>query len=568
MASRADAATLVVNTGGDLQTALNAAQSGDEIVLQAGARFVGSFVLPPKAAGPVITIRSSATLPDRRLTAADATLLPTLVSPTSDPALKGTGSANWRIDGVRFESTLSGMYNIIHLQNADNITMDRLLIIGGASGQRRAIMGNGTRITLTRSHIANIWRSGEESQAFCAWDGAGPYTIRDNYLEAASQGILFGGANSASAANVPADILVEGNLVSKRPEWKGQPRFVKNLFELKSAKRAIIRNNVFENNWTDAQNGYAILFTVRNDEGGSPWSVIEDVLFERNVVRNTEGVFNVLGTDMYQPSGRSTRIMIRQNLLVGAGTLLQAGGEVGELTLDHNTADQQGNVGLLYTGQVWGAGTQGPRAAAFAVESLTITNTIANHGPYGLMGDSVGIGTTALAQLTRTYTWTNNVLAGESGWGQPYPPITLQPSMADHRAQFTTDYRLTASSTYRAAGTDGKDLGVLWDEGTTAPPPPPPPPTAAGGTTAAALTITTTSVPDMVLRQPYSFTLTASAPGQWRVSQGQLPAGITLSPGGTLSGVPTKNGAESFTLEVKSTTASATAAFSVRVRPK
>ncbi len=106
---------------------------------------------------------------------------------------------------------------------------------------------------------------------------------------------------------------------------------VKNLFELKSARRVTVRNNVFEHNWTDAQNGYAILFTVRNDEGGSPWSVVEDVLFERNIVRDVENGINVLGYDSYQPSGRTTRVTIRHNLIVTAGTFLQAGGEVGTL---------------------------------------------------------------------------------------------------------------------------------------------------------------------------------------------------------------------------------------------
>ena len=64
-----------------------------------------------------------------------------------------------------------------------------------------------------------------------------------------------------------------------------------------------MRNNLFERNWTDAQNGFAILFTVRNDEGGAPWSVVEDVLFEQNVVRDTENGINVLGYDSYQRQG-------------------------------------------------------------------------------------------------------------------------------------------------------------------------------------------------------------------------------------------------------------------------
>ncbi len=41
-------ATINVPAGGDVQAALNAAQPGDEIVLAAGATFVGSFTLPNK----------------------------------------------------------------------------------------------------------------------------------------------------------------------------------------------------------------------------------------------------------------------------------------------------------------------------------------------------------------------------------------------------------------------------------------------------------------------------------------------------------------------------------------
>jgi hypothetical protein len=102
-AGNARAATTVVGAGADLQAALNAAQPGDELVLQAGARFLGSFRLPAKAAGPVITIRSSATLPDRRITPQDASLLPTLASPVVSAVDDGPGAANGRHDRKRFE---------------------------------------------------------------------------------------------------------------------------------------------------------------------------------------------------------------------------------------------------------------------------------------------------------------------------------------------------------------------------------------------------------------------------------------------------------------------------------
>jgi len=453
------AATITVNSGGNLQAALNSANPGDSIVLAAGARFTGTFSLPAKPFGAVITIKSSATLPARRLSPNDASLLPTLFSGGVEPALTGHGVANWRLDGLRFESTTTGEGQIIDLQDATAVTMDRLLIVAGSAGQKRAILGNGKQITLTRSYIANIWRGGQDSQAFCAWDGAGPYTITDNYLEAASENVMFGGANSASVDRIPADILVEGNNFSKQVSWRGQGKAVKNLFELKSAKRVTIRNNVFEHNWTDAQNGTAIVFTSRNQEAAAPWSVIEDVLFERNIVRDTEGIFNLLGYDNYEPSGRTTRVTIRNNVTSGTGFFLLAGGELGTVTLDHNSVDQGGNFVTFYKGDVWVAGTAAARPGNYAVENLTIKNTFGNHNDYGVIGEGTGIGTPALAAMVSTYVWTNNVLAG--GAGYPYPAVTWTPTVAEHRAQLNPDLSLVAGSWYHGKGTDGQDLGAL-----------------------------------------------------------------------------------------------------------
>ena len=49
----------MVNAGGDLQAAINNAQPGDTILLQAGATFTGNFILPNKGGSSYITIRSS-----------------------------------------------------------------------------------------------------------------------------------------------------------------------------------------------------------------------------------------------------------------------------------------------------------------------------------------------------------------------------------------------------------------------------------------------------------------------------------------------------------------------------
>ena len=461
------AATTTVPAGADLQLALNAARPGDVLVLQAGARYIGPFKLPPNLAGPTITIRSSAILPERRIGPQDVALLPTLAAAVASPIVDGVGAANWRLDGIALESVIDGTGEVILLQDSTNIYLDRLLIVGGVNGQKRGIRGNGQNITLTRSYIANIARASQDSQAFCAWDGAGPYTLTNNYLEAASENVMFGGADSQSPDRVPSDIRVEGNSFSKRLEWKGKGLVVKNLFELKVGRRITIRGNSFERNWTDAQTGYGILMKVVDQGGTAPWSVLEDVLFEQNVVRDVENGFNILGNDYAAPSGRATRLTIKNNLLVTSGTAFQLGGEIGDLAIDHNTVDQGYTLMSLYKGTVWSAGAAAARPGTFAVEHLTYTNNLARHNTYGVKGQGTAVGTPSLTAFTVSYAWTNNVLAGGAGF--PYPSITWFPTVTAYAPCFDSNYHLVSGCPYIGAATDGRDVGVDWSQSTTSP---------------------------------------------------------------------------------------------------
>ena len=94
---------------------------------------------------------------------------------------------------------------------------------------------------------------------------------------------------------------------------------MKNLFELKNARRVLIEGNLLEYNWPAAQNGFAMLFTVRNQSGRAPWSVVEDVTFANNVVRHVGAGINILGTDDIHPSQQTRRIAIRGNLFADVG---------------------------------------------------------------------------------------------------------------------------------------------------------------------------------------------------------------------------------------------------------
>jgi Putative Ig domain len=64
--------------------------------------------------------------------------------------------------------------------------------------------------------------------------------------------------------------------------------------------------------------------------------------------------------------------------------------------------------------------------------------------------------------------------------------------------------------------------------------------------------ITTPSLSTAVLGSPYSATLAGAGPDSdvtWEITQGALPAGLTLAPNGTIAGTPTAGGSSTFTVE-------------------
>ena len=83
------------------------------------------------------------------------------------------------------------------------------------------------------------------------------------------------------------------------------------------------------------------------------------------------------------------------------------------------------------------------------------------------------------------------------------------------------------------------------------------------------LSITSTALPPASVGAPYSATLSATGgapPYTWSLYSGTLPAGLALSAGGTLSGMPTTAGSSTFTAQVTdSNSARATQQFTVTV---
>jgi hypothetical protein len=473
-----DGKTVAVAAGEDFQAALDSAKPGDVITLEAGAVFTGNFILPNKRGSDWITIRSSAEdaklpLQEQRITPDYAAVLPRLESPNTEPVIvTEAGAHHYRFIAMEFSLAADVIlnYGLISFgsdeytsadQLPHDLILDRCFIHGSPSADlSRGLALNCASASLIDSHISDCHGEGFDAQAIASWNGSGPFKLVNNYLEAAGENVLFGGADPKIANLVASDIEFRRNTLSKPLSWKADdPSFqgrhwtVKNIFELKNARRVLVDGNIFENNWVDAQSGVAILFTPRNQDGTAPWSVVEDVTFTNNIVRHTSGAINILGTDDEKKSEQTKRIEISNNLFddvdgkrwgKGDGVFLIIT-ETVDVTVDHNTILHSGNIITAY-----GKPNRG----------FSFTNNLARHNEYGVFGDSMGTGSPALNKFFPESQFKRNALIG--GPKSQYPADNFFPAqLADvgFVGQAKGDYALATTSQLKQRGTDGKDIG-------------------------------------------------------------------------------------------------------------
>ena len=162
---------------------------------------------------------------------------------------------------------------------------------------------------------------------------------------------------------------------------------VKNLFELKNARRVLVEGNVFEHNWPAGQGGVGVVMTPRNQNGGAPWSVVSDVTFRYNIVRHTAGGMSVNGVDTNYPSLPGRNIRIEHNLFhdvvsSSGGRVLIMGNSPENVTLEHNTHFQGGSVVLVHG--------QNPDGSFDTVAGFRFANNLGLHNNSGIVGEGGG----------------------------------------------------------------------------------------------------------------------------------------------------------------------------------
>lgn len=279
-----------------------------------------------------------------------------------------------------------------------------------------------------------------------------------------------------------------GSLADNDMPKRGAHWSVKNLFELKNARRVLVNGNVFENNWADGQDGTAIVLKSSNDGGNCTWCVTEHVTFTNNKVRNSAQAVTINAMESYEvpanmpPAANHIKI---ENVLFY---------DIGKLALGFNNS-VVGRIYLIMGGvshlKIIHTTAEGPYLVLAARDTVdhnpnfTFRDNIVERLNYGIF--TGGEGTSVLDNNFNPYDYRKNVLVNNSETAvdgpisdtdlrQRYPFPFPENSQATAQTFVASDwnavgfvdrangnFRLASSSPYKNQASDGTDIGVNQD---------------------------------------------------------------------------------------------------------
>ena len=462
-----NSSTIQVKAGGNLQAAIDGANYGDVIVLEAGATYKGPITLPYKegASDQYITITTSnlsgiAKENERINPQLHAKAMPKIVGPDNSAAIATADQAHhYKFIGIEFSPTADSkyLYNLIDLGKSDyksltqfphDLVFDRCYIHStGLNKARRGVALNSARTDIINSHISGFAGAGDETQAICGWNGPGPFKIVNNFIEGGAQNIMFGGADPSVPNLIPSDIEIKQNYLFKPAAWSGGVATIKGVIELKMGRNITIDGNVLE---SEALTG-AFILTVRNQNGGAPWSTLEDINITNNIVRHSGAGFSILGKDDAHPSQQAKRIRIVNNLLVDIvpdyAAVFMVGCCANTLTVEHNTVQQTGNIMTCY---------------GVPNSNFVFRNNIVHFNSYGFVCEVNMLSPDSRGSIIVD----NKAQVSANGYPANIPKGNFIVSSLDQIGfvDFANgDWRLSPQSKLRGKGSDGKNPGVDFD---------------------------------------------------------------------------------------------------------
>jgi hypothetical protein len=277
--------------------------------------------------------------------------------------------------------------------------------------------------------------------------------IVNNYLEAAAENFMSGGADPDIRNLVPSDIEIRRNHFFKPLSWMKSRWSVKNLIEFKNARRILVEGNLFENIWEADQIGALMNAKSVNQDDKCTWCVTQDLTVRYNKGINLENGFQLGG--MEGVAVAMNRVLIEHNVLVitrpnrGHGRIFQITGRPTDMTIRHNT-------GLIL---VAGGATAFSETRPVA-DRFDFRDNLLSSGEYGFAGTAAGTGTSVLTKYFSNVTFLNNAIIGGGG---RYPAGNFFPrdNSAVGFVNFAAgDYQLRSSSPFHKAATDKTDLGA------------------------------------------------------------------------------------------------------------
>jgi hypothetical protein len=426
------------------------------------------------------------------------------------PVVFASGANHYRLIGLEVtRSTGTGYISELISPDvaapADHIVLDRLWVHGTAHEEtaRGIYVAGLVSVSIVDSyftdfHCVSLTGTCTDAQAIGGGGGnfpAGPIKIVNNFLEGAAENISLGGG---AATTTPTDIEIRQNHLFKPLTWMigqpgyvggidGNPFIVKNHFELKNAQRVLFEGNIAENSWGGfSQTGYSLVLTPKNQASGSknvcPKCLVTDVTIRYSKVSHAAAGMQIATvlSDAGGAAAAGARFSIHDLTFDDISAAEYKGSGPLFLVMNGWSANVLNNVSISH---VTGIGddtnpllTIGNDAVLPKMSGFAFVNNLVIAGARPVWSSGGGITNcayydipiTTITSCFASYSFVNNAIIGSpsnyppSKWPKsnffPTDPVTVQ--FVNYNDGKGGDYHLLASSAYKNAGTDHKDLGA------------------------------------------------------------------------------------------------------------